>query len=44
MFRNKVIRSLKNCKDKFYSNYIKAHSDNVNKTWEGIRSIVNANS
>ena len=41
MFRNRVIRSLKKSKIEYYSNYFKAHSNDINKTWKGIRSIVN---
>ena len=41
IFRNRVNRELKNSKKTYYANYFEEHSNNIKKTWEGIRSIVN---
>ena len=41
LFRNRVIRGLKKAKIQYYSNYFKEHNNNINKTWDGIRSLIN---
>ena len=41
IFRNRVNRELKKSKKSYYATYFKEHSNNIKKTWEGIRSIVN---
>ena len=43
MFRNRVDRDLKKSKKSYYSDYFKKHNDNIRKTWQGIKSIVNVN-
>ena len=41
LFRNRIIRELKKSKKKYYSEYFAEHSNNIKKTWSGIREIVN---
>ena len=41
IFRNRVNRELKKSKKSFYSSYFEEHNNNIKKTWEGIRKIVN---
>ena len=41
IFRNRVNRELKISKKSYYAAYFEEHSNNIKKTWEGIRSIVN---
>ena len=41
IFRNRVNRELKKSKKSYYATYFEEHSNNIKKTWEGIRSIVN---
>ena len=43
LFHNRVIRRLKKAKIDYYNNYFQDNKNNANKTWEGIRSIVNVN-
>ena len=43
LFRNRVIRGLKQAKITYYDNFFKEHNSNSNKTCEGIKSIVNVN-
>ena len=40
-FRNRVDRELKKSKKSYCSNYFNKHSNDIRKTWQGIRSIVN---
>ena len=40
-FRNRVNRELKKAKKSHYTEYFNEHSNNVRKTWQGIRSLVN---
>ena len=40
-FRNCVNRELKKAKRSHYTSYFNQHQDNIKKTWDGIRSIVN---
>ena len=37
LFRNRVNRELKN----YYTSYFQEHRNNIKKTWEGIRKVVN---
>ena len=39
--RNQVSREIKKSKNQFYSKYFESHSNNIKKTWEGIRKIIN---
>ena len=41
IFRNRVNRELNKSKKSYYATYFNEHSNNIKKTWEGIRSIVN---
>ena len=43
LFRNRTIRELKKSKSKYYTEYFAEHSNNIKKTWSGIREIVNLN-
>ena len=43
-FRNRVNRELKKAKKSHYTDYFNEHTDNIKKTWQGIRSIVNVKS
>ena len=43
LFRNRVIRELKKSKQNYYNEYFEVNNNNIKKTWEGIRSIVNIN-
>ena len=40
-FRNRVDRELKKAKKSHFTEYFNVHKDNLKKTWQGIRSIVN---
>ena len=40
-FRNRVNRELKKAKKSHYTEYFIEHSNNIRKTWQGIRSLVN---
>ena len=44
LFRNRVNRELKKAKRSYYTKYFADNSNNVKKTWEGIRSIINIKS
>ena len=44
LFRNRVSRDIKKSKKSHYSNYFNEHKDNIQKIWQGIRSIVNTKS
>ena len=39
LFRNRVIRELKESKIKYYTKFFE-DNNNIKKTWEGIRSII----
>ena len=41
LFRNRVNRELKKAKRNYYTKYFEVNSNNIKKTWEGIRSIIN---
>ena len=41
LIRNRVIRELKKSKKKYYSEYFEEHTNNIKKTWSGIKEIVN---
>ena len=40
-FRNRVNRELKRAKKVYYANYFEDNINNIKKTWQGIRKIVN---
>ena len=44
LFRNRVNRELKKAKRNYYTKYFEENSNNIKKTWEGIRSIINIKS
>ena len=44
IFRNQVNRELKKSKKSYYTSYFAEHKNNIKKTWEGIRKIVNTKS
>ena len=39
--RNKVNREIKKSKDSYHKAYFESHSNDIKKTWEGIRKIIN---
>ena len=41
LFRNKVNRELSKSKKSYYATYFENHCNNIKKTWEGIRSLIN---
>ena len=41
LLRNRVQRELKKSKQKYYAEYFAENVNNIKKTWEGIRKIVN---
>ena len=41
LFRNRVNREVKRTKKAYYSEYFSQHSNNIRKTWQGIRELVN---
>ena len=43
LFRNRINREIKNSKKKYYADYFTEHNNNIKKTWEGIRNIMNNN-
>ena len=40
-FRNRVNRELTKSKKSYYTDFFNKHCNNIKKTWQGIRSIVN---
>ena len=40
-FRNRVNRELKKAKKSHYTEYFNKHNNDIKKTWQGIKSIVN---
>ena len=42
-FRNRINRDLKKSKKDYFSNYFKTYSNDIKKTWLGIKSILNIN-
>ena len=44
LFRNRVNRELKKAKRNYYNKYFEDNCNNIKKTWEGIRSIINIKS
>ena len=41
LFRNRVIRELRKSKKAYFTTYFEEHSNNIRKTWDGIRKLVN---
>ena len=41
LFRNRVNREIKKSKKNYYSQYFENNKNNIKKTWDGIRSIIN---
>ena len=41
LLRNRVNKELKKSKKKYYADYFTEHVNNIKKTWEGIKNIVN---
>ena len=44
LFRNRVNRELMKAKKNYYTKYFEENNNNIKKTWEGIRSIINIKS
>ena len=44
LFRNRANRELKKAKKNYYTKYFEENNNNIKKTWEGIRSIINIKS
>ena len=44
LFRNRVNRELKKAKKNYYTKYFEENNNNIKKTWEGTRSIINIKS
>ena len=43
LFRNRVNRELKKSKKNYFTDFFEVNNNNIKKTWEGIRSIININ-
>ncbi len=43
LFRNRINRELKKSKKVYYTKYFEENKNNIKKTWEGIKSIINSN-
>ena len=43
LFRNRINQEIKNSKKRYYADYFTEHNNNIKKTWEGIRNIMNNN-
>ena len=41
LFSNRIIREMKKSKRDHYNKYFEKHRNDVKKTWNGIRSIIN---
>ena len=41
LFRNRVNKEIKKSKKKYYADYFTEHVNNITKTWEGVKKIVN---
>ena len=41
LFRNRVNRELKKSKKRYYVDYFTENINNIKKTWDGIKNIVN---
>ena len=39
-FRNRVSKSLKECKASYFYNYIQRNSNNMKRLWSGIKSVI----
>ena len=43
LFRNRITREIKKAKRKYYKEYFDANLNNMKKTWQGIKQIINLN-
>ena len=43
LFRNRVTREIKKAKRKYYKEYFENNLNNMKKTWQGIKEIINMN-
>ena len=43
LFRNRINRELKKSKRSYYVDFFEENNNNIKKTWDGIRSIININ-
>ena len=43
LFRNRVTREIKKAKNKYYNDYFENNLNNMKKTWQGIKQIINLN-
>ena len=44
LFRNRVTREIKKAKKLYYKEYFESNLNNMKKTWQGIKEIINLNS
>ena len=40
-YRNRIVTLLRQSKKKYYSDYFEEHKQNMKKTWDGIRNLIN---
>ena len=43
LFRNRITREIKKVKNKFYKEYFENNLNNMKKTWQGIKQLINLN-
>ena len=43
LFRNRITREIKKSKKEYYKKYFENNLDNIKKTWQGIKQIINLN-
>ena len=43
LFRNRITREIKKAKKEYYKKYFEDNLDNIKKTWQGIKQIINLN-
>ena len=43
MFRNRIIRENRKAKKDYYKNYFVDNLNNIKKTWQGIKQLINMN-
>ena len=43
LFRNRITREIKKAKKQYYKKYFEENLDNIKKTWQGIKQIINLN-
>ena len=40
-YRNLIVTLLRNSKKKYHTDYFEEHKENMKKTWDGIRNLIN---